>query len=130
MLWSVKSLRVRALAWMPLLLVALAGCAWVEPRPEVSLDVRNEGTSAVILEIIEAPDEVNRPPVAIAPPIEVSLGEHVVDITAPSPRWALRVRGEPGFLFSDELIRRAGDPGFHVVIGSDGAIKVGTDASN
>lgn len=130
MLWSVKSLRVRALPWMPLLLVALTGCAWVVPPPEVSLDVRNEGNNAVILEIIEAPDEVNRPPVAIAPPIEVPPGERVVDIAAPSPRWALRVRGEPGFLFSDELIRRAGDPGFHVVIGSDGAIEVGTDASN
>ncbi|MDQ3881163.1 MAG: hypothetical protein M3295_08840 [Chloroflexota bacterium] len=115
--------RIGAVLWAGALLGVLAACDVLQR--DLAVTVQNQTDDAVMLEIIEAPDELQRHPAGIARPIEVAPGEHVVQIAAPRRRWALRVHGELGFLYSDELVRRAADPEFRVIVWRDGSIEAG-----
>lgn len=80
----------------------------IEPADEdrtLSILVRNESDEGAILDIIEAPDEADGPPLPIAPPVGLGPGEErLVDFIVHRDRWALRLRGgDGGFLYSDAL---------------------------
>jgi hypothetical protein len=88
--------------------------------------VRNESDQPAILEITEARDESDGPPLLlIAPPIVVAAGadENVV-FRSPRDRWSLNLRGDLGFFFSDDLGRRADNPDFSLVVGEDRVLKI------
>lgn len=92
---------------------------------EVQMHIRNDLAIPAILEIIEAPDESAGPPRLVAPPFAVEAGaEQEVVLRAPQDRWALRVRGGSGFLYSDELARQSVDTGATVVISEDGELSL------
>jgi len=50
-----------------------------------------------------------------------------VRFQAPRDRWSLRLRGDLGFFFSDDLGRRARDPAFSLVVTEAGVLEIGRD---
>lgn len=92
---------------------------------EMTILVRNESDRPAILEITEAPDEVDHRPLPIAPSIGLESGdEREIRFQAPRDRWSLRLRGDLGFFFSDDLGRRAEDPAFSLVITPAGVLEI------
>ena len=98
-------MRSRLVAAATLLL--LSGCSLLEGIDSaVTLTVHNESDAAIQLEIIEAPDSAAGRPRTIAPPIGIEPGEHQVRVAPPMDRWAVRLQGADGFIYSDDLERR------------------------
>ena|SRR5687768_6146484 len=98
-------MRSRLVAAAIVLLVS--GCGLLDGLDRaMTLTVRNESDAAIQLELIEAPDTAEGRPRTIAPPIVIEPGEHQVRIAPPVDRWAVRLQGADGFIFSDDLERR------------------------
>lgn len=105
------------------------------PVEDLSVLVRNDSGRVAILEITEAPDEVDHRPQIIAPLISLEPGEErQVQLEAPRDRWSLRLRdGDGGFFFSSdlELWSRALSAGslaeFYFVVTPEGVLEVVTD---
>jgi len=94
---------------------------------DLTILVRNESDRPAILEITEAADEVDHRPLLVAPPIGLEAGEERrVRFQAPLDRWSLRLRGDDGRFFSDDLGRRARDPAFALVITPAGVLQIDT----
>lgn len=92
---------------------------------DLTIIVRNESDQPAILEITEAPDEVNRRALLIAAPITVEAGaEEAVRFQVPRDRWSLRLRGDLGFFYSDDLGERARNPSFSLVVTPDGVLQI------
>jgi hypothetical protein len=93
---------------------------------DLSILVRNESDQPAVLEIIEAADEVDHRPLLIAPTITLEAGEErEVRLRAPRDRWSLRLRGDLGFFFSDDLGEWARDPAaFALVITPAGVLEI------
>lgn len=77
------------------------------PVEDLTVLVRNDSDRVAVLEITEAPDEVDRRARIIAPVISLEPGkERRVKFDAPPGRWSLRLRdGDGGFFFSDDIER-------------------------
>jgi len=61
----------------------------------------------------------------IAPPITLEGGEErEVRFQAPRDRWSLRLRGDLGFFFSDDLGRRSRGSGFSLVVTEEGVLQI------
>ena len=92
---------------------------------DLTIMVRNDSDRLAVLEIIEAADEVDHRPMGIAPPITLAAGEErEVRFQAPRDRWSLRLHGDLGFFFSDELGRRLRGTGFSLVVAPERVLQI------
>lgn len=95
---------------------------------DLTITVRNDSDRLAVLEIIEAADEVDRRPLRIAPPITLAAGEErEVRFQAPRDRWSLRLHGDLGFFFSDDLGRRSRGSGFSLVVTPERVLQIARD---
>lgn len=92
---------------------SLLACGSLGPSErDLTIPIRNEWDRPAILEVIEAPDDVEgRVAAVFGPAITVEPGEELTTrLRAPVDRWALRLsNGDRGFLHSGDLLRASRD---------------------